>query len=100
VTLLFVLLLAVAENALYGPRRAVARSVYDRAFRRVFPALYLVTVAVLVLGGDRLAQAYAPGALVGPVLVAFTPFLAALFALVPALVLAAPAAALLRLERG
>lgn len=99
VTLLFVLLLAVAENALYGPRRPIARSVYDRAFRRVFPALYMVTVAAVVLAGDRLARAYAPGALVGPVLVALTPFAAALFALVPALLLAAPAAALMRMER-
>jgi hypothetical protein len=98
VTLLFVLLLAVAENALYGPRRSVARSAFDRAFRKVFPALYLITVAALVLAGDRLARAYAPGALVGPVLVALTPFGAALFALVPALILAAPAAAIMRLE--
>jgi hypothetical protein len=85
VTLLFVLLLAVAENALYGPRRPVARSAFDRAFRKIFPALYLVTVATLVIAG--------------PVIVALTPFASALFALVPALVLAAPAAALMRLER-
>lgn len=99
VTLLFVLLLAVAENALYGPRRPVARSIYDRAFRKVFPALYLITVAALVLVGDRLARTHAPGALIGPVLVALTPFVAALFALVPALLLAAPAAVLMRMER-
>jgi hypothetical protein len=99
VTLLFVLLLAVAEHALYGPRRAVARSEFDRAFRKIFPALYLITVATLVIAGDRLARAYAPGAVVGPVLVALTPFASALFALVPALILAAPAAALMRLER-
>jgi hypothetical protein len=99
VTLLFVLLLAVAENALYGPRRAVARSVYDRAFRKVFPVLYLVTVASLVITGDRLARSYAPEALVGPVLVAVTPFASALVALVPALLLAAPAAAVIRMER-
>lgn len=99
VTLVFVLLLAVAENALYGPRRRVARSIYDRAFRKVFPALYLISVAAVVLAGDRLARAYAPGALVGPVLVALAPFGAALLALVPALLLAAPAAVLLRMER-
>jgi hypothetical protein len=98
IALLFVLLLAVAENALYGPRRPIARSVFDRAFRKVFPLLYLLTVAVLVLLGDRLARAYAPGALVTPVLVAMAPFLGALFALVPALVLAAPAAAVMRAE--
>ncbi|HSD73070.1 MAG TPA: hypothetical protein VLE54_09780 [Thermoanaerobaculia bacterium] len=99
VTLLFVLLLAVAENALYGPRRPVARSIYDRAFRKVFPALYMISVAAIVLAGDRLARSYAPGALIGPVLVALAPFGAALFALVPALLLAAPAAVLLRMER-
>jgi hypothetical protein len=98
IALLFVLLLAVAENALYGPRRPIARSIFDRAFRKVFPLLYLLTVAVLVLLGDRLARAYAPGALVTPVLVAMAPFLGALFALVPALVLAAPAAAVMRAE--
>jgi hypothetical protein len=98
IALLFVLLLAVAENALYGRRRPIARSVFDRAFRKVFPLLYLLTVAVLVLLGDRLARAYAPGALVTPVLVAMAPFLGALFALVPALVLAAPAAAVMRVE--
>ncbi|HEX9148622.1 MAG TPA: hypothetical protein VF958_05605 [Thermoanaerobaculia bacterium] len=99
IMLLFVLLLAVAENALYGPRRPVARSIYDRAFRKIFPALYMITVAAIVLAGDRLARAYAPGALVGPVLVALTPFAAALFALVPALLFAAPAAVLMRMER-
>jgi hypothetical protein len=99
VTLLFVLLLAVAENALYGPRRPVARSAFDRAFRKIFPVLYLLTVAALVLAGDRLARVYAPGALVGPVLVALAPFAAALFALAPAVILAAPAAAIMRLER-
>jgi cellobiose-specific phosphotransferase system component IIC len=99
VSLLFVLLMAVAETALYGARRPVARSIYDRAFRKVFPALYMITVAALVLVGDRLSEAYAPGALVGPLLVSVTPFLGALFALLPALLLAGPAAALMRMER-
>lgn len=93
VSLLFVLLVNVAENALYGPRRPVARSAFDRAFRKIFPALYLVSVAVLVLLGDRLAQAYAPGSLVAPVLVALAPFLAAAVALLPGVVFAIPAAA-------
>ncbi len=94
VSLLFVLLVSVAENAFYGPRRPVARSAFDRAFRRVFPLLYLVTDAAIVLAGDRLSQAYAPGALVAPVLLALAPFLAGGFALVPALVLAVPVTAL------
>lgn len=94
--LLFVLCIAIAENALYGPRRPVARSAFDRAFRKAFPALYLVTVAALVMAGDRLARAYAPGALVTPVLIALAPFVGAGVAILPACLLAAPAAAVSR----
>jgi len=96
VTLLFVLCIAVAETALYGPRRPVARSAFDRAFRKAFPVLYLVTVAALVMAGDWLSRAYAPGALVTPLLVAFAPFLGAGVAIVPASLLAAPAAVMSR----
>jgi len=96
IALLFVLCIAVAENTLYGPRRPVARSAFDRAFRKVFPVLYLATVAALVIAGDRLSRAYAPGALVTPVLVALAPFLGAGVAIVPASVLAAPAAVVAR----
>ena len=99
VSLLFVLCIAAAETALYGPRRPVARSSFDRSFRKAFPALYMVSVAVLVLAGDRLARAYAPGALVTPVLVAIAPFLGAGLALLPAFVFAVPAAAVARAER-
>jgi hypothetical protein len=96
IALLFVLCIAVAEDGLYGPRRTVARSAFDRAFRRAFPALYLVTVAVLMMTGDRLARSYAPGALVTPILIAFAPFAGAALATVPACLLAAPAAAFSR----
>lgn len=98
VSLLFVLCIAAAETALYGPRRPVARSAFDRAFRRAFPTLYLVSVAALVLVGDRLARAYAPGALVTPILVALAPFIGASLALLPAFLLAAPASVLGRAE--
>ena len=96
IALLFVLCIAVAEDGIYGPRRPVARSAFDRAFRKAFPALYLLTVAILVMTGDRLARAYAPGALVSPVLVAFAPFVGAAFATIPACLLAAPAAVVSR----
>lgn len=99
VSLLFVLCIAAAETALYGPRRPVARSAFDRAFRKAFPALYLLSVAVLVILGDRLARAYAPGALVTPVLVAVAPFLGAGLALVPAFVFAIPSSAVARVEK-
>jgi hypothetical protein len=98
IALLFVLCIAVAEDGLYGPRRPVARSAFDRAFRRAFPALYLVTVAVLVMTGDRLARAYAPGALVTPILIALAPFAGAAVATVPACLLALPAAVVSRRE--
>jgi hypothetical protein len=96
IALLFVLCIAVAEDGLYGPRRPVARSAFDRAFRKAFPALYLVTVAVLVMAGDRLSRAYAPGALVTPVLIALAPFAGAAVATLPACLLAAPAAVVSR----
>ncbi|MEO8348536.1 MAG: hypothetical protein ABI610_06450 [Acidobacteriota bacterium] len=96
VSLLFVLCIAAAETALYGARRPVARSAFDRAFRKAFPALYMVSVAVLVLAGDRLARAYAPGALVTPVLVALAPFLGAALAILPAFLFAVPASAVTR----
>ena len=98
IALLFVLCIAVAEDGLYGPRRPVARSAFDRAFRKAFPALYLVTVAVLVMAGDRLARAYAPGALVTPILIALAPFAGAAVATIPACLLAAPAAVVSRRE--
>ena len=98
IALLFVLCIAVAEDGIYGPRRTVARSAFDRAFRRAFPALYLLTVAVLVMAGDRLSRAYAPGALVTPILIALAPFAGAALATVPACLLAAPAAVVSRRE--
>ncbi len=98
IALLFVLCIAVAEDGIYGPRRPVARSAFDRAFRRAFPALYLLTVAVLVMAGDRLSRAYAPGALVTPILTALAPFAGAALATVPACLLAAPAAVVSRRE--
>ena len=98
IALLFVLCIAFAEDGIYGPRRAVARSAFDRAFRKAFPALYLVTVAALVMTGDRLARAYAPGALVTPILVALAPFAGGAVATVPACLLAAPAAIVSRRE--
>jgi len=96
VTLLFLLCMALAENALYGPRREPATSSFGRAFRKAFPFLYLATVAVVVLEGDPLARAWAPGALVTPILVALAPFAAAGLALLPALVFAIPVAAVSR----
>jgi hypothetical protein len=57
-----------------------------------------VTVAVLVMTGDRLARAYAPGALITPILVALAPFAGGAVATVPACLLAAPAAIVSRRE--
>jgi hypothetical protein len=48
--------------------------------------------------GDRLARAYAPGALVTPILVALAPFAGGAVATVPACLLAAPAAIISRRE--
>jgi len=94
VTLLFLLCVSVAEMALFGPRKSVRETPYRAAFARAFALLYLIASALLVFFGDRWVALSAPGALVGPVLVAFVPFLAPALALLPAALVAAPIAAI------
>ena len=94
VALLFLLCVSVAETALFGPRRDVPRTPYRVAFARAFRLLYLAASAILVFLGDRFAALSAPGALVAPILVAFAPFLAPAVAFLPAVLLAAPIAAI------
>jgi hypothetical protein len=93
-TLLFVLAVAAAERAAFGPGRPRPPGGFGRSFAPIFNVLFLLASGILVFVGDRLARQYVPGALVAPVLVAFTPFGAAAAAVVPAALLAA--AALLR----
>lgn len=96
VTLLFILCVALAENGLFGRRQKGVRSLYGRAFGPTFAVLFLAVSPPLVLLGDRMAARDVPGALVTPLLVAVVPFLAAALALVPAAVLAALVALLLK----
>jgi hypothetical protein len=96
VTLLFALFIAVAETGLFGPRPKARRSAYRRALGPTFAVLFLVATAVLVVVGERAAEAVAPGALVAPVLVAAAPFGAAVVAFPLAVLLAAPLALLMR----
>jgi len=99
VTLLFILFIALAERGLLGRPDSDRRfSSYRSAFSGVFAALFLVATGVVVWMGDRMAGRLAPGALVAPLLVAFAPFAAAVLAVVPAAVLAAPVAALRRVN--
>ena len=96
-TLLLVLFVAMAENGLFGPRDARPDSAYRRAFRMVFAVLFLAASGPLVFLGERAANRVAPGALIAPILVAFSPWAAAAVAWLPAALLAVPVAALRRL---
>jgi hypothetical protein len=90
VCLLFILGVSAAERAVFGPDAKRAPSSYKRVFGPTFAVVFLVTSALVVFAGERLAARVAPGALVAPVLVAFAPFAAALLALIPAAILAVP----------
>lgn len=90
-TLLFVLAVAAAERAAFGPRGPRPPGGFGRSFAPIFNVLFLLASGVLVFAGDRLARQYVPGALVAPILVAFTPFAAAAAAVAPAVLLAAAA---------
>jgi hypothetical protein len=93
ISLLFILFVALAERGLLGaPVRESRRSAYRAVFGGVFAALFLVATGVVVWMGDRLAARLAAGSLVAPLLVAFAPYGAAVVALVPAALLAAPMA--------
>ncbi len=93
VSLLFILGVALAERALFGPRETGRRSGYGRMFGPTFALLFLAASALVVFEGERVAGRVAPGALVAPLLVGLAPFLAAAIAVVPAAALAAPLAA-------
>lgn len=93
VALLFILGVALAEKALFGPRETGRRSGYGKFFGPAFALLFLAASALLVFEGERVADRLAPGALVAPILVGLAPFLAAAIAVVPAALLAAPLAA-------
>lgn len=93
VALLFILGVVLAEKALFGPRETGRRSGYGRIFGPAFALLFLAASAILVFEGERVAARFAPGALVAPILMALAPFLAAVIAVVPAALLAAPLAA-------
>ena len=95
-TLLFILLVALAEAGLFARRQKPRFSAYWRAFAPTFTVLFLLATAVLVAVGEREAARLAPGALVAPVLVAVAPFGAAPVAFPFAAVFAAPVAFLLR----
>ena len=96
VCLLFILGVSAAEKALFGAGDRKAPSAYRRVFGPTFAAVFLVSSALVVFAGERLAARIAPGALVAPVLVGFAPFAAALFALIPAALLAVPLLAVRR----
>lgn len=96
ITLLFVLAVSVAERALLGRSAETTLPGHRRAFEATYSLLLLLGGATLVVLGDRLSARYTPGALVAPLLVAFSPFAAAGLALPPAFILALPIAALRR----
>ncbi len=97
-SLLFVLLIVVAERAAFGPRPPASSQGFSRSFAHIFNVLFLVVSGILVFVCDGLARKYVAGALVAPLLVAFVPFGAAALAAAPAAVLAVPVALLRRTE--
>ena len=97
-SLVFILSIALAERATFGPRRAASARSFSRSFEPIFNVLFLIASGVLVFVEDRLADKYVPGALVAPVLVAMAPFAGAAVALLPAALLAIPVVFLRRAE--
>jgi hypothetical protein len=96
VCLLFILGVSAAEKAVFRPGEKRAPSAYGRVFGPTFAVVFLIASAFMVFAGERLAARVAPGALVAPVLVGFAPFAAALFAVIPAALLALPLLAVRR----
>jgi hypothetical protein len=92
VALLFILSVALAERAVFGPRKRRKPSGYGRAFGAAFPVLFLVSSALLMWLAGGYAARYAPGSLVAPLLAAAVPFGAAGLALLPAAAAAGPIA--------
>jgi hypothetical protein len=95
-TLLFVLAVTAGERAVFGRRTSRPPSPYLRAFGSAFPLLLLFSSALLFWMADRFAARHAPGTLVAPLLAAAAPFAGAVVALVPAALVAAPFALLLK----
>jgi hypothetical protein len=90
VALLFILSVALAERAVFGPKRKRKPSGYGRAFGAAFPIVFLMSSVFVMWVMGRLAARQAPGALVAPLLAAAAPFGAAAVALLPAAAAAAP----------
>lgn len=97
-TLFFILCVAAGERAAFGSRPKGAGTGFRQSFALVYNVLYLAASGVLVFVGDRLAHKALADLLVAPVLVAFTPFGAAVLAVAPAVLLAAPLALFRRVE--
>ena len=93
-SLLFILAIAVAERALFGPRKVRPSGGFGRAFATTYPAFFLVGSAVVMWVAERAALRQAPGALVAPLIAAAAPFAGAALAIAPAAVLAGPVALL------
>jgi hypothetical protein len=92
VALLFILSVALAERAVFGPRKRRKPSGYGRAFGAAFPVLFLVSSVVLMWLATDYAGRVAPGSLVAPLVAAVVPFGAAAVALLPAAAAAGPMA--------
>lgn len=93
-TLLFVLAIAVAERALFGPRKNRKPGGFGRAFAATYPACFLVGSALAMWFAERAAMRQAPGTLIAPLLAAAAPFAGAALAILPAAALAGPVALL------
>lgn len=92
VALLFILSVALAERAVFGPKARRKPSAYGRAFGAAFPIVFLLSSVFVMWAAGRLAARQAPGSLVAPLLAAAAPFGAAAVALLPAVAAAGPIA--------
>lgn len=97
-TLLLALFVLLAERGLFGPPPKTRDTAYRRTFSGTFAVLFLTATLPLVFFGEKVVARLAPGALMAPILVALAPFGAALVALIPAAILAAPLAWLSRMK--
>jgi hypothetical protein len=96
--LAFVFLVSLAERSVFGKPPAGDAGAVRRAFRRVYVALVLLGAVLLTASTGTLRRKLGGNTQVGAVAVAAAPFAAGALALVPAIVLAVPAAGLGRMR--
>ena len=96
--LAFVLLVAVAERAIYGSSARRPGGPFRRTFARLYAILLVAGAAVLGASTTLLRKKLGGDTQVGAVAVAAAPFVSGVLAAVPAFVIAAPLTGFLRMR--